>query len=190
MRFLTIQYAQYPKMQYVLTLLLATGLAFAGSDTPAISNFHQVDTKLFRGAQPAPGEFQDLARLGIKTVLDLREDSHARSERKIVEAAGMRYISLPLNGRVAPSDAQIAQALAVIEDAANGPVFVHCRRGADRTGTVIACYRITHQQWNNQKALDEARSLGMSWTEFGMRNYVLHYRALTPAPVVAAAPLR
>jgi len=176
-------------MQYVLTLLLATGLAFAGSDTPAISNFHQVDTNLFRGAQPAPREFQDLARLGIKTVLDLREESHARSERKIVEAAGMRYISIPLNGRTAPSDAQIAQALAVIADSANGPVFIHCRRGADRTGTVIACYRIAHDQWPNQKALEEAHGFGMSWTEFGMKNYVLHYHSLTPAPVVAAAPL-
>ena len=176
-------------MQYVLTLLLATGLAFAGSDTPAIPNFHQVDTNVFRGAQPAPREFQNLAHLGIKTVLDLREESHARSERKIVEAAGMRYISLPLSGREAPSSAQIAQALAVLEDSSNGPVFVHCRRGADRTGTVIACYRITHQQWSNEKALDEARNLGMSWTEFGMRNYVLHYHAVTSVPAVITAPL-
>jgi protein tyrosine/serine phosphatase len=55
---------------------------------------------------------------------------------------------------------------------------VHCLRGADRTGTVIACYRIAHDQWPNQKALDEALTFGMSWTERGMRNYVLHYEAI------------
>jgi protein tyrosine/serine phosphatase len=52
------------------------------------------------------------------------------------------------------------------------------KRGADRTGTVIACYRIAHNQWPNQEALDEARTFGMSWTERGMRNYVLYYEAV------------
>jgi protein tyrosine/serine phosphatase len=64
-----------------------------------------------------------------------------------------------------------------MEDPADGPVFVHCRRGADRTGTVIACYRIAHDGWQNLKALDEARTFGMSWLERAMRSYVLHYHA-------------
>jgi uncharacterized protein (TIGR01244 family) len=155
---------------------------FAGPETPAIPNFHQVDEHLFRGAQPAANEFQDLARMGIKTVLDLREEGHSVSERKLVEAAGMRYVSLPMSGLTAPSDQQISGALAVLEDSANGPVFVHCRRGADRTGTVIACYRIAHDGWQNRQALEEARTFGMSRLERAMRRYVLHYRA-------AAAPI-
>jgi len=164
-------------MKYVLTLLVASGLVFAGSDTPAIPNFHQVDEHLFRGAQPAASEFQNLARMGIKTVLDLREEGHAIAEEKLVEAAGMRYISLPMSGVLPPSDQQISRALAVLEDPADGPVFVHCRRGADRTGTVIACYRIAHDGWQNRQALDEARTFGMSWLERAMRSYVLHYHA-------------
>ena len=162
-------------MKYVLTLLAAAGLAFAGSDTPAIPNFHQVDAHLFRGAQPAANDFQALARMGIKTVLDLREESHAPAEAKLVEAAGMRYISLPMSGLIAPSDDQIARALAILDDSTSGPVFVHCRRGADRTGTVIACYRIAHDGWQNRQALDEASTFGMSWAEQSMRSYVLHY---------------
>ena len=97
----------------------------------------------------------------------------------------MRYISLPLSGIEPPSDRQIAHALAIIEDAGNGPVFVHCRRGADRTGTVIACYRISHDGWQNRQALDEARGFGMSWIERGMRSFVLHYRPpAAPLPAV------
>jgi len=164
-------------MKYVLTLLAAGGLVFAGSDSPAISNFHQVDSHVFRGGQPKAAEFAALAHLGVKTVLDLREENYARGEQKLVEAAGMRFISLPMGGLAAPSDQQIARALAIIEDSVNGPVFVHCRRGADRTGTVIACYRVAHDGWENQRALDEARSLGMSWIERAMRSYVLHYHA-------------
>jgi len=118
-------------MKYVLTLLAAGGLVFAGSDTQAIPNFHQVAEHLFRGAQPAASEFQSLARMGIKTVLDLREEGHSVTEEKLVEAAGMRYISLPMSGVLPPTDQQIARALAVMEDSANGPVFVHCGRGAD-----------------------------------------------------------
>jgi len=177
-------------MHRISAFLIVAGLVFAGSDTPSIANFHQVDANLFRGAQPAPQEFQSLARFGIKTVLDLRdEESHLRAEKKLVEAAGMQYISLPMNGLLAPTDQQITRALAVVEDTANGPIFVHCRRGADRTGTVIACYRVAHDQWRNEKALDEARTFGMSWVERGMRSYVLHFRApALPVPAVVAAP--
>jgi uncharacterized protein (TIGR01244 family) len=134
-----------------------------------------VDEHLFRGAQPAASDFQSLAEMGVKTVLDLREEGHSAAEEKLVEAAGMRYISLPLSGVAAPSDRQISRALDILEDSASGPVFVHCRRGADRTGTVVACYRIAHDGWRNRQALEEARTFGMSWIERGMRNYVLHY---------------
>jgi protein tyrosine/serine phosphatase len=166
-------------MKCVLTLLAAGGLVFAASDTPAIPNFHQVDANLFRGAQPAPTEFQTLARMGIKTVLDLRAESHTPAEEDLVEAAGMRYINLPMRGMRAPTDEEISRALAIIGDVGNGPIFVHCRRGADRTGTVIACYRIVHDGWQNERALSEAYTFGMSWIERAMRSFVLHYR--TPA---------
>ncbi|HEX3742558.1 MAG TPA: tyrosine-protein phosphatase [Bryobacteraceae bacterium] len=166
-------------MKYVFALLAAAGLVFAASGDSALPNFHQVNNHLFRGAQPSPAGFRTLAHMGIKTVIDLREESHAAGEEKIVEAEGMRYISLPMNGLEAPSDQQVEHALALIDDAANGPVFVHCHRGADRTGTVVACYRIAHEGWENRQALDEARGFGMSWMEFGMHKYVLHYHTAT-----------
>jgi len=129
--------------------------------------------------------------LGIKMVIDLRESGgRSRAEQKLVEAEGMHYVNIPLNGLVAPSDADVARLLALFENSAAGPVFIHCRRGADRTGTICACYRIAHDGWANDEALREARSFGMSWLEKAMQHYVLTYRAGTnvaSAPAVGAA---
>jgi len=54
-------------------------------------------------------------------------------------------------------------------------VFVHCKRGADRTGTIIGCYRIAHEGWTADRALSEAKQYGMSWLERGMREYISDY---------------
>jgi len=85
----------------------------------------------------------------------------------------------------------IAKVLALFDDSSAGPVFVHCRRGADRTGTMLAVYRIVHDHWENAKALAEAKVFGMSWTERAMQSYILHYQApqvaaLTPAATAGA----
>src|SRR5439155_26824306 len=58
----------------------------------------------------------------------------------------------------------------------SAPVFIHCRRGADRTGVILACYRIEHDKWDNHEALREARGYGMSWYQLRLQRYVLAYR--------------
>jgi len=88
----------------------------------------------------------------------------------------MRYIHVPMNGYHAPSNEEISGLLATL-NRESGPIFIHCRRGADRTGTVVACYRIARQNWSNDKALDEAKRYGMSWTEWSMQNFVRHFLA-------------
>jgi uncharacterized protein (TIGR01244 family) len=163
-----------------LGLLTFTALTFparsAGIAAPGIPNFHKVDDRIYRGAQPNPQAWESLAQLGVKTVIDLRPSSEhsCKDEKQLVEAAGMQYVNVPLKGLVAPSNKSISKVLSLVDDS-DGPVFVHCRRGADRTGTVVACYRITHDGWTNQKALREAASYGMSWLEFGMHRYVLGF---------------
>jgi protein-tyrosine phosphatase len=85
-----------------------------------------------------------------------------------------------------PKDDQVAAVQALFNDTTSGPVFVHCKRGADRTGMVIAVYRISHDQWDNQKALSEAKSNGMSFFERAIQHYVLDYKpAVTLASVGA-----
>jgi uncharacterized protein (TIGR01244 family) len=143
---------------------------------PELPNFHQVNAGLYRGAQPKQGGLQELHRLGIKTVVNLRDDdAREQNEEREAKAAGLKYFNLPLSNRSAPSDAQIEQALALINAPENQPVFVHCKRGADRTGTIIAVYRISHDGWTSERARAEAKQYGMGFWQVGMKDFISDY---------------
>lgn len=172
-------------------VVLTAGLplaAMAGTSLPGVSNFEKVSDLVYRGAQPTEQGFQSLAKLGVHTVIDLQEAGSARAifEEKAVKAAGMEYVNVPMEGMRTPSNESVNKVLAVLENTATGAVFVHCHRGADRTGGIIACYRIEHDHWTNQKALAEARSMGMSWYQLAIQRYVQNY---TPKPANASAPV-
>lgn len=144
-----------------------------GSGNPKLST-GQREGSAWRAAFPEA--WPELAKLGVKTVIDLRRvDEHDTvAEARAVEAAGMRYVNVPMKGVVAPSEEQIAKVLALMHS--EGKVFVHCKRGADRTGAVIACYRIEHHCWAPKQALSEAKSLGMRWTQMGLKSYVNSFK--------------
>jgi len=118
----------------------------------------------------------NLAHLGVTTVIDLRRaDEHSTTEEAgAVTAAGMKYVNVPMNGVLAPADEQITRILSILNS--QEMVFVHCKRGADRTGAVIACYRITRERWDPKQALKEAKSHGMAWTQIGLKRYVMNFR--------------
>lgn len=150
---------------------------------PGVPNFHKVNDGLYRGGQPSRQGFASLAKLGIKTVLDLRiPEGQSNGEKKIVESLGMRYIHLPLHGGDTPTQNDIDRAFAVLLDGAQGPVFVHCREGKDRTGMIIACYRISHDGWANMRALAEAKSYAFREIKSAMENYIKQYHPPTPPP--------
>lgn len=186
-----MQSQQYFRRAAALSFVaaLAISSAWADSENNNLPNFHKVDDQVYRGGQPTSEGFKSLADLGIKTVVDLRligEHSQA-DERKIVTGLGMRYVSIPMHGMATPKDDQVAAVQALFNDTSSGPVFVHCKRGADRTGAVVAVYRISHDRWDNQRALSEAKSNGMSFFERAIQHYIKDYRPPTLAPVLAGA---
>ena len=172
----------------ILTICFSLVAAFsAGASLPlaGVENFYKIDDQVYRGAQPSAAGFASLAKLGVKTVIDLREiGEHSQSgEEAIVKALGMQYVSIPLMKMATPDNGVVSRVLGLLNDSGSAPVFVHCKRGADRTGAIIACYRISHDSWEPKRALSEARGDGMSFFQRSMQKYVLHFE---PATAVAA----
>jgi protein tyrosine/serine phosphatase len=151
-----------------------------------IERFNRVDDRLYRGAQPTEAGFKKLKELGIKTIVNLRMDADAikTGEQKIVEGLGLKYVSIPVEDgnfftrdRTIPDEA-IRAFFKLIDAVDEGPIFVHCHRGADRTGALVAFYRIGRQGWQADKAAKEARDIGMrSWYK-GLQKQILEF---TPA---------
>ena len=153
-----------------------TALAQKDSQYPELPNFHQVNPQLYRGGQPKTGGLQKLKELGVKTVVNLRgEDDHSRAEETEARSLGLRYYGFALPGFSRPGDEEVQRVLDIINSPENQPVFVHCHHGHDRTGTIVACYRISHDGWTGKQAKNEAQRYGLSWTEIGMKRYIDDY---------------
>jgi tyrosine-protein phosphatase SIW14 len=141
-----------------------------------LPRFNRVNDWLYRGGQPTEAGLKQLVQLHIKTVVNLRDDDErARVEEAATVAAGLRYINLPLSDFHKPNDQEVAQILSVINAPENQPVFVHCKRGADRTGTIIAIYRIEHDGWTDHQAKQEAERLGLGFWQIRMKDYISDY---------------
>ena len=184
-------------------LLTAVG-AFAGFATAQtsptkfenikIGNFGQMDENYFRGAQPLPDDYAALASLGIKTIIDLRNDP-TEYEKTAAEQAGMKYINIPMSGWKRPKDRDIDQFLKVANDPDTGKFFVHCKAGIHRTGITAAIYRFTKYGWGYDQAYQEMKNYDFSsgLVHGALKSYVRDYakrlaveKATAPTAVAAA----
>jgi protein tyrosine phosphatase (PTP) superfamily phosphohydrolase (DUF442 family) len=123
-----------------------------------VPNFGQVTPSLFRGAQPSDDGLGALAKMGVGVVVDLRGDSD--NERERVTKLGMEYIAIPSHCSHMTEDG-IAKFLGVMRDHPDKKVFVHCKYGVDRTGMMVAAYRIS-QGWTAEESRREMESFGFS----------------------------
>jgi protein tyrosine phosphatase (PTP) superfamily phosphohydrolase (DUF442 family) len=130
-----------------------------------VGDFAQVTPTLYRGGQPSRVGYEALAKMGINILVDARL-SGSDKERKDVEKAGMQYVSIPWHC-LFPKDQVFARFLALVRDNPGKKVFVHCRYGDDRTGMMIAAYRMSVQGWTAGEALREM-------DEFGFHHVVCH----------------
>jgi len=127
-----------------------------------VKNFGEVTPLLYRGAQPSREGFKALAALGVDVVVDGRL-SGQDSERKVVTALGMRYVSIPWHC-LFPKYTTFAKFLAVLRDNPQKKVFVHCRYGDDRTGMMVAAYRMAVENWSAEEAWKEMQLFGFNHT--------------------------
>jgi len=128
---------------------------------PGVPNFGQVTPLLFRGAQPSNDGFGALAKMGVGIVVDLRGDSDAERER--VTKLGMQYIAIPSQCSHM-TDEGVAKFLSILRDNPDKKIFVHCKYGVDRTGMMVAAYRISQQGWTAEESRREMETFGFSAT--------------------------
>jgi tyrosine-protein phosphatase SIW14 len=175
----------------VLLLLISVGLALgvvsyarpkdkANSKTSGsavdVENFGQVTDFYYRGAQPRGEEYNQLAAIGVKTIIDLRDDAKDYA-RELTEHAGMKYINLPLSDKDYPPPDTASKFLSLVNDRENWPVYVHCAGGRHRTGAMTAVFRMTVQGWDATRAYEEMKDYDF-YTRFGhkaMKRFVFDY---------------
>jgi len=132
-----------------------------------IPNFCQVDERIFRGGRPTKEGFKKLKLLGVKTVVSLRgEDKATLEDRKIATELGFKFYNIPLSVYRKPTDKEVIRFLEIVLNKENKPLFVYCQSGRDRTGAMIALYRVVVCNWQPKQAYKEAKRLGF-WPYYG-----------------------
>ncbi len=185
----------FKKVDKIVIALLIVGMlvlpvaaveksALPRNDLPGLSNFAKVSEDVYRGAQPEPAGFTELKKMGIKTIINLRAN---HSDEKWLDGLGFYYISVPMEANNI-GDKEAAAFLKVITDQRHKPYFVHCQHGSDRTGTMIALYRMYVQGWPRQKALGELSIYGFHEYFFNLRRYLKKVDLKILREKVAAAP--
>jgi tyrosine-protein phosphatase SIW14 len=170
----------------LFSLISASGFAApAKPGAIGIDNFGQVSDHYYRGAQPEGHDYADLAKFGIRTIIDLTKDGEA-NESSLTKQAGMRFFRIPMTTHTAPTAEQVAQFLRIVDDPANQPVYVHCQGGRHRTGVMTAIYRMTDEGWTADRAFSEMKQykFGPDFLHAEFKDYVYAYR---PAIVHADA---
>jgi protein tyrosine phosphatase (PTP) superfamily phosphohydrolase (DUF442 family) len=153
-------------------------------DLAGVANLHKVSDDLYRGAQPSAEGMRELKELGIKTIINLRL-SH--SDRDEIGDTGLDYEHIEMEPWDADDD-EVVGFLKIVTDANRTPVFVHCRRGADRTGMMCAVYRIVVQGWSKDEAIEEMTEGGFGFYS-GWQNIIEYVHRLDVNEIMGHAGL-
>lgn len=124
-----------------------------------VPNLHQVSPDLYRSAQPSSQGMENLRKLGVRTVVNLRT---FHSDRDEIATTGLNYVRIPMQAWY-PERRDALRFLRIVSDTSMTPVLVHCQHGADRTGAVVAVYRTAVQGWSKEEALREMTGGGFGY---------------------------
>ena len=154
------------KIQKTFPLIFTFLLCFSGLfsqtvikiDSLGLNNLYQIDEGVFRSEQPDKLDFAQLEKLGITEVLNLRrwhsDDKEAKNTNLILYHVPMRA------GKVKENN--VVQALKIIQNR-KGNILIHCKHGADRTGLIVAMYRIVFQNYTKEQAIKEMTEGGFGF---------------------------
>ena len=142
----------------LLVLIFLVGCASERGFHDPIPNYDRVDGFIFRGGQPNGFGITKLQVAGVRSVLNLRGDVWPQEERAC-HKVGIVYTNVVLSG-VCPSLIALDRAYSALEQLPK-PCFVHCQFGCERTGLVVACWRLMHG-WSVEAAWAEAQIYGCS----------------------------
>jgi protein tyrosine/serine phosphatase len=155
-----------------------------------IKNFGQMDERFFRGAQPKERDYNALAALGVKTIIDLRAETEDYS-RRAAEAAGLRYVNIPMIEKKYPTEEAVASFLKTVDNPETGKFYVHCAGGRHRTGALGAVYRFTKYGWDYEKVYREMKHFDFytRWGHGDFKKFVENYwSGIQSGAIQVAAP--
>lgn len=177
----------------VLAAALGASPVSAGAGAASgvrIDNFGQINARYYRGGQPGARDYADLATLGVKAIVNLTSDDARTDEPALAKQNGLRYFQIPMTTHQPPSAGQLAEFMAIVDDPANQPVYVHCVGGRHRTGVMTAVYRMTDDGWTADQAFAEMKKyqFGKDFLhpEFKKFVYEFHPAAKRSLPAVLA----
>lgn len=132
---------------------------------------------VYRSGQPLPPDLSSFRGMGGATVLRVSSDGDIPPivEGMAAQDYGLVYIYIPLPSFFGPGDSDIDRILSIIADPQTRPILIHCLHGEDRTGMIVACYRIKFDGWTADRALAEAKAHHMSWASFFLRAYIRRF---------------
>ncbi len=144
---------------------------------PDIKNFGKINETYYRGGQPEGSDYAGLAKLGVRTVINLTSHDAQNNEKDMVVKTGMKYVQIPMTTHESPTDGKLKKFLELVNDPANQPVYVHCVGGKHRTGVMTAVYRITQEGWTADQAYQEMKAydFGPSFFHPEFKRFVFDY---------------
>jgi len=123
--------------------------------TQGVPNLWRVEPDLYRSARPESAGFQALEKLGVKAVLDVESPA----DEVAAKGTKLKLFHVPMNA-FGLRDESVLEAMKILSDPANRPIVIHCQHGADRTGAMMALYRVVVEGWSKEDAIREMNAGG------------------------------
>ena len=154
-------------LRFFIALILLTTFALAerpkkwAQPVPGttLKNLNRVTPQLFRSAQPDAAGMREIEKLGVRTVIDLRDLNDDKDEAR---GTKLRLHRVKMDTWHI-EDEDIVRVLAMLRRKGDGPFLVHCHHGSDRTGVVCAVFRIVEQGWSREEAIRELKDGGFGF---------------------------